>query len=197
MRHSVFVMVTLTFVVATAHSLREVHRSHENVRLTPSLRQIKNGWHNAHPLKMLFGYYKRDLNPRRGGLHTAYAIRFTQKKKDRCCEKTELRRTHCIPLRGSRSNCGSFVLIVCLQGNSHTCTSIRFSQKQNRLYRVGLFLRETGLEPVRCEPHAPQTCASASSATLAYFVVTSAVRAIVYHRETYLSTPFFKKNKVF
>ena len=29
-------------------------------------------------------------------------------------------------------------------------------------------VRETGLEPVRCEPHAPQTCASASSATLAY-----------------------------
>ena len=28
-------------------------------------------------------------------------------------------------------------------------------------------VRETGLEPVRCEPHAPQTCASASSATLA------------------------------
>ena len=28
-------------------------------------------------------------------------------------------------------------------------------------------VRETGLEPVRCKPHAPQTCASASSATLA------------------------------
>ena len=26
-------------------------------------------------------------------------------------------------------------------------------------------VRETGLEPVRCNPHAPQTCASASSAT--------------------------------
>ena len=29
-------------------------------------------------------------------------------------------------------------------------------------------VRETGLEPVQCELHAPQTCASASSATLAY-----------------------------
>ena len=28
-----------------------------------------------------------------------------------------------------------------------------------------IVVRETGLEPVRCEPHAPQTCASASSAT--------------------------------
>ncbi len=28
-------------------------------------------------------------------------------------------------------------------------------------------VRETGLEPVWCIPHAPQTCASASSATLA------------------------------
>ena len=29
-------------------------------------------------------------------------------------------------------------------------------------------VRETGLEPVWYSPHAPQTCASASSATLAY-----------------------------
>ena len=29
-------------------------------------------------------------------------------------------------------------------------------------------VRETGLEPVRAAPHAPQTCASADSATLAY-----------------------------
>ena len=28
-------------------------------------------------------------------------------------------------------------------------------------------VRETGLEPVRVAPHAPQTCASADSATLA------------------------------
>ena len=31
-------------------------------------------------------------------------------------------------------------------------------------------VRETGLEPVRVAPHAPQTCASADSATLAYFI---------------------------
>ena len=34
-------------------------------------------------------------------------------------------------------------------------------------------VRETGLEPVRVAPHAPQTCASADSATLA-----STVRSI-------------------
>lgn len=34
---------------------------------------------------------------------------------------------------------------------------------------IFLFLvRETGLEPVRVAPHAPQTCASADSATLAH-----------------------------
>ncbi len=34
---------------------------------------------------------------------------------------------------------------------------------------IPIFLvRKTGLEPVRCKPHAPQTCASASSATSAY-----------------------------
>jgi hypothetical protein len=32
---------------------------------------------------------------------------------------------------------------------------------------VVLMVRETGLEPVRVAPHAPQTCASADSATLA------------------------------
>ena len=31
-----------------------------------------------------------------------------------------------------------------------------------------IMVRETGLEPVWCEPHAPQTCASASSATPAW-----------------------------
>ena len=42
-------------------------------------------------------------------------------------------------------------------------------QKGHRHEACTLFVvRETGLEPVRCEPHAPQTCASASSATLAF-----------------------------
>ena len=37
---------------------------------------------------------------------------------------------------------------------------------------LSVFLvRKTGLEPVRRNPHAPQTCASASSATLAYCFV--------------------------
>ena len=38
------------------------------------------------------------------------------------------------------------------------------------LNKSALLVRETGLEPVRCKPHAPQTCASASSATLALSV---------------------------
>ena len=39
-----------------------------------------------------------------------------------------------------------------------------------QIFRSGL-VRETGLEPVRAAPHAPQTCASADSATLAYIVL--------------------------
>ena len=45
-----------------------------------------------------------------------------------------------------------------------------------------LLVRETGLEPVRCKPHAPQTCASASSATLAFLSCDlAAQRLILYH----------------
>ena len=60
-------------------------------------------------------------------------------------------------------------------------------------------VRETGLEPVRAAPHAPQTCASADSATLAYFVSLS--RALVYYttienKSQYLFTIFFYKNLV-
>ena len=40
-------------------------------------------------------------------------------------------------------------------------------RKRGRLLPTSFVVRETGLEPVRCYPHAPQTCASASSATLA------------------------------
>ena len=43
--------------------------------------------------------------------------------------------------------------------------------KQKKTEPVGsvffCLVRKTGLEPVRCKPHAPQTCASASSATSA------------------------------
>ena len=46
------------------------------------------------------------------------------------------------------------------------------STKKNPLSKRTDFslVRETGLEPVRVAPHAPQTCASADSATLAYFI---------------------------
>ena len=54
-----------------------------------------------------------------------------------------------------------------------------------------VLVRETGLEPVRCEPHAPQTCASASSATLA-FRSSRCRRVILYYTYFRLSIPFFK-----
>ena len=45
-------------------------------------------------------------------------------------------------------------------------------QKKKRCLETPLLflVRKTGLEPVRCKPHAPQTCASASSATSAFVV---------------------------
>ena len=48
-------------------------------------------------------------------------------------------------------------------------TKADLTEKDSELYPIlSLFLvRKTGLEPVRCKPHAPQTCASASSATSA------------------------------
>ncbi len=42
------------------------------------------------------------------------------------------------------------------------------NKKERSLTVLLCFMRETGLEPVQCELHAPQTCASASSATPAY-----------------------------
>ena len=55
-----------------------------------------------------------------------------------------------------------------------------------------VLVRETGLEPVRCEPHAPQTCASASSATLAYSIRRcSLATSLLYQSYFTLSTPFF------
>ena len=48
---------------------------------------------------------------------------------------------------------------------------VSYRAKKERFCVPFCLVRETGLEPVRCEPHAPQTCASASSATLAYEVV--------------------------
>ena len=45
------------------------------------------------------------------------------------------------------------------------CQKKTKEQARNLLF---CFMRKTGLEPVRCKPHAPQTCASASSATSAY-----------------------------
>ena len=52
-------------------------------------------------------------------------------------------------------------------------------------------VRETGLEPVRCEPHAPQTCASASSATLASATAFAATDNII-HDFSEMSIPFLK-----
>ena len=60
--------------------------------------------------------------------------------------------------------------------------SLRNAKKEAVIVTASLFLvRETGLEPVRVAPHAPQTCASADSATLAfpirlYLFLSSALR---------------------
>ena len=56
-----------------------------------------------------------------------------------------------------------------------------------RKSRIAGLVRETGLEPVWYEPHAPQTCASASSATPAKSYILMQ-RFILYHKRNSLST---------
>ena len=51
----------------------------------------------------------------------------------------------------------------------------RTNRKAEAIASAFLLVRKTGLEPVRCEPHAPQTCASASSATLAYCLMDNGI----------------------
>ncbi len=73
----------------------------------------------------------------------------------------------------------------------------RYPRKQktgNRLVTCFLLVRETGLEPVRCEPHAPQTCASASSATPACRVLRN---MYIIHENSEKSRVFSKKVEIF
>ena len=59
---------------------------------------------------------------------------------------------------------------VCLARREATGSRSVWRKRNKRMGNpIRLFLvRKTGLEPVQCELHAPQTCASASSATSAY-----------------------------
>ena len=59
--------------------------------------------------------------------------------------------------------------------------------EKGHFFECPFSMRETGLEPVRCEPHAPQTCASASSATLALPPV-SRRQSVLYYNPALLST---------
>ena len=66
----------------------------------------------------------------------------------------------------------------------------RPTKKRNTMCSSFLLVRETGIEPVRFSPHAPQTCASASSATPACRRDCDNVTII--HFFSRLSTPFLK-----
>ena len=79
---------------------------------------------------------------------------------------------------------------------------LSFQQRnnKNKQYPNGycLFLvRETGLEPVRVAPHAPQTCASADSATLANYVVAFLATVNIIAKVTFCVKRFFKKVTTF
>ena len=68
-------------------------------------------------------------------------------------------------IRGSDSpqDCHSLPLLLQVPESLHN------TKKEAMIVTASLsMVRETGLEPVRVAPHAPQTCASADSATLAY-----------------------------
>ena len=77
------------------------------------------------------------------------------------------------------------------RGTYCAALGVRFKSRyrmKNTKYPNGylvFLVRETGLEPVRVSPHAPQTCASADSATLA-----SAIRIISNHN--IIVNTFFK-----
>ena len=60
-------------------------------------------------------------------------------------------------------------------GNAYCGLDKKITKPKLRYFLV----RETGLEPVRRNPHAPQTCASANSATLADCVTVSATFTII------------------
>lgn len=62
---------------------------------------------------------------------------------------------------------------------------------------VVLMVRETGLEPVRVAPHAPQTCASADSATLANYVVAFLATVNIIAKVTFCVKRFLKKVTTF
>ena len=64
--------------------------------------------------------------------------------------------------------------------------------RKRHLFCLHIMVRETGLEPVRCKPHAPQTCASASSATLAFFSPLLSRRVLLYILYLILSIVFLK-----
>ena len=59
--------------------------------------------------------------------------------------------------------------MLCKKKETSSSTSATHNKEADRHESICfLVVRETRLELVRCEPHAPQTCASASSATPAY-----------------------------
>ena len=63
--------------------------------------------------------------------------------------------------------------MFCQFTSTYTVLCFSTYKKSNHQMVIAFLVRETGLEPVRVAPHAPQTCASADSATLA-----STVRSI-------------------
>lgn len=73
------------------------------------------------------------------------------------------------------------------------------SKKQERSTFVLLFalVRMMGLEPIRSDSHAPQTCASTSSATSAFRVAVPYGTLILYYNSFVLSTHFRKNVAIF
>ena len=107
------------------------------------------------------------------------------------CERRDLTRgANCAPWSAAVTTVhrtvalyrGSFKsLVLFRQRNKHP--------KENP-FRCCFLVRETGLEPVRVTPHAPQTCASAYSATLA-------IAPILYHLRFEMSSLFAEKLNCF
>ena len=84
-------------------------------------------------------------------------------------------------------------------GGTGTHTARKAKENPNQsLDPIRVSMRKTGLEPVWESPHAPQTCASASSATSAWLVVgVFSVRVFVLPTGDIIAHPFPFVNRIF
>ena len=129
----------------------------------------------------------------RDGLHNPYVARRKAKRTN-----TKQSEASSLALFGTffsttKSSTGAFLPLLAAEGGDKRCfvsspVKKKIANTANAV--LAILVRETGLEPVRVTPHAPQTCASADSATLA-------IARILYHFAPEMSSLFQEKVRAF